>query len=396
MQVPAKPSPASRTPDAQPSQQPAKKDYGSYKPAADWSAVQAGSASLSRGQGGPSVEELQRQMNAAGAQPPLDVDGKLGPKTEAAVRRFQAQNGLTPDGSAGAQTLSTLDRGATFQASDNQWRARTDARNVIGSQESPTTAPTEQQRGATPAGTTRAGDLANASRARTAAATTSSAFAPEPGRANGTFASTKNEREQQAEQLLRTNGQWPPVEGRTYAIQIDQDAPPADASRRDQMGHLRSYSGETSVFRAVNGRLEEATPGPLRSASHPGQASTNGRFTDVNGDGNADIAHLRAGVYDYGSQSRSGRFNPTDHRSMKVARDLDQDGAIDRNEAARDYYATSLQWHEGGSSRPSSVGCQTMPPDDYRQFSDAVGAGDGGFTYVLVRRPNDTHGANPF
>jgi hypothetical protein len=174
---------------------------------------------------------------------------------------------------------------------------------------------------------------------------------------------------------------------------VDQDAPDTSASQAARTAHLRSYSGQTSVFRVEDGALREVD-GPFRSASHPGQRTTSG-FTDVNGDGQDDIAHLRPGVYDYGARPNGGgRFNPTRDAEIKVARDINHDGTIDADEDARaqhhDYFATGLQWHAGGAERPSSVGCQTMPPSDFARFSQAITSGEGSsFTYVLLRRPND-------
>lgn len=45
---------------------------------------------LRRGHSGPRVLELQQQLNALGASPPLVLDGKLGPKTEAAMKALLA------------------------------------------------------------------------------------------------------------------------------------------------------------------------------------------------------------------------------------------------------------------------------------------------------------------
>jgi hypothetical protein len=43
---------------------------------------------LGRGHCGPLVLALQKQLNAMGASPPLVLDGKLGPKTEAAMQKL--------------------------------------------------------------------------------------------------------------------------------------------------------------------------------------------------------------------------------------------------------------------------------------------------------------------
>lgn len=46
---------------------------------------------LTLGHSGPQVVELQKKLNAMGAKPPLVVDGKLGPLTNAAMRLLQKQ-----------------------------------------------------------------------------------------------------------------------------------------------------------------------------------------------------------------------------------------------------------------------------------------------------------------
>lgn len=59
------------------------------------------------------VAEWQGQLAAKGFSPGA-IDGKKGPKTEAAVRAFQRANGLEPDGIVGPKTLAKL--AATGQA----------------------------------------------------------------------------------------------------------------------------------------------------------------------------------------------------------------------------------------------------------------------------------------
>jgi peptidoglycan hydrolase-like protein with peptidoglycan-binding domain len=61
---------------------------------------------LRRGSQGPDVMELQRSLNAKGAN--LDVDGKFGPLTEAALKGFQAKNGCTGNGRVDAGTVGAL------------------------------------------------------------------------------------------------------------------------------------------------------------------------------------------------------------------------------------------------------------------------------------------------
>jgi len=57
---------------------------------------------LRRGAKGDLVEEIQAKVGAK-------VDGDFGPKTEAAVRQFQREHGLVPDGIVGPLTWSALE-----------------------------------------------------------------------------------------------------------------------------------------------------------------------------------------------------------------------------------------------------------------------------------------------
>ena len=59
------------------------------------------------GGGSPGVRRLQRELAAAG-QSPGPIDGRYGPRTQAAVRRLQAARHLQVDGIAGPQTLGDL------------------------------------------------------------------------------------------------------------------------------------------------------------------------------------------------------------------------------------------------------------------------------------------------
>ncbi|MBR5572136.1 MAG: peptidoglycan-binding protein [Oscillospiraceae bacterium] len=61
---------------------------------------------LSLGSGGSAVRELQEALNRHGYG--LAVDGVFGDKTKAAVRDYQAQNGLKKDGVVGEETWGSL------------------------------------------------------------------------------------------------------------------------------------------------------------------------------------------------------------------------------------------------------------------------------------------------
>ena len=66
----------------------------------------AGRPTLRRGATGDLVKQVQAKLN-------VDVVGNFGPKTEAAVRAFQREHNLTPDGIIGPATWAALDGVAT-------------------------------------------------------------------------------------------------------------------------------------------------------------------------------------------------------------------------------------------------------------------------------------------
>jgi len=67
-------------------------------------ATPTGSSSLAIG----SFLDIQRALNTLGVQPPVDEDGKTGPKSVAAIKAFQSKAGLVVDGSAGPATKAAL------------------------------------------------------------------------------------------------------------------------------------------------------------------------------------------------------------------------------------------------------------------------------------------------
>lgn len=55
-----------------------------------------------------SAKDVQHALNLLGAKPPLQEDGKPGPKTIAAIKSFQLAHGLAVDGVAGPKTKAAL------------------------------------------------------------------------------------------------------------------------------------------------------------------------------------------------------------------------------------------------------------------------------------------------
>jgi peptidoglycan hydrolase-like protein with peptidoglycan-binding domain len=81
---------------------------GSFGSAAPPPATDSGGRSTLRiGSTGPGVANVQRQLVKAGEQ--LEANGQFGPRTEAAVRRFQLARGIRPaDGTANPRTQAAL------------------------------------------------------------------------------------------------------------------------------------------------------------------------------------------------------------------------------------------------------------------------------------------------
>lgn len=56
------------------------------------------------------VTKIQGQLNKLGANPKLVTDGDYGPRTKAAVTKFQSEHGLDADGWAGPITQAELNK----------------------------------------------------------------------------------------------------------------------------------------------------------------------------------------------------------------------------------------------------------------------------------------------
>jgi peptidoglycan hydrolase-like protein with peptidoglycan-binding domain len=54
---------------------------------------------------------VQQSLNKLGAEPPLIVDGSFGLATVAAVKAFQQTKGLDVDGKVGPQTVAAIEQG---------------------------------------------------------------------------------------------------------------------------------------------------------------------------------------------------------------------------------------------------------------------------------------------
>ncbi|OJF17582.1 MAG: hypothetical protein A6D91_08085 [Bacillaceae bacterium G1] len=89
-----------------------------------------GETLLKKGMSGDEVRQLQQQLFDLGY--PLAVDGIFGPQTEAAVKQFQGDQGLTVDGIVGPKTFAALAAALERLASAPPAGANADTANEAG------------------------------------------------------------------------------------------------------------------------------------------------------------------------------------------------------------------------------------------------------------------------
>lgn len=88
------------------------------------------------GSRGAHVVRLQQALVERGFQlPGVGVDGKFGPETDDAVRRYQASRGLVADGVVGVTTMDSLDFDRPTIPVHNSKSLRTDLRSRVGNGE---------------------------------------------------------------------------------------------------------------------------------------------------------------------------------------------------------------------------------------------------------------------
>ncbi|MFZ5446342.1 MAG: peptidoglycan-binding domain-containing protein [Myxococcota bacterium] len=277
---------------------------------------------LRRGQSSEGVRELQKALNARGFR--LEEDGKFGPATEAAVRQFQQVTGAKVDGVVGPETVGKL-------------------RNAGPSTVSDYTPPTPTQ----------------------------------PTTINPTTTGTEREQyEMYASMIRRAGGEVCP-----------NGQPTVLGLRQGVGGSTRRYDDQFIVL-TPDGRVQR-----FSGATHPGQNSSRAS-PDVTGDGQGDVGMIRPGNYRVvpnGDHAGAPSFHV---RTLEGSgnlpgwRDTNHDGSFsDRERTGSESRRDTLNgvlFHQGGSNSPTSIGCQTMSPAEYRRFLDAVGGPRASFTYTLV------------
>ncbi|WDS36637.1 peptidoglycan-binding domain-containing protein [Pseudoxanthomonas sp.] len=100
-----------------PARQPGK-SHAAHSPSAE-----NGDGVLTRNEHGVAVKDLQEKLSRLGYMDAKDAIGTYGPKTEAAVEKFQQHNGLKGvDGKAGPETLASIDKQLQKQQGVDQLR----------------------------------------------------------------------------------------------------------------------------------------------------------------------------------------------------------------------------------------------------------------------------------
>lgn len=172
-----------------------------------------GSAAILRGHAGEDVLTIQRALNAAGATPPLAEDGLFGPKTEAALRAFQAQRGLSADGVVGRETVGAL---------------LPDLAGGLGDSYGPSAAPAPRapaHDAPPPQGGLRAGDLARDDQARRLLRDDGAAAVPAPsGPADQRLSQLQSRAVDSARRELDAGVREDPSAGNNRGARVDQYA----------------------------------------------------------------------------------------------------------------------------------------------------------------------------
>lgn len=277
---------------------------------------------LHQGSNGASVRELQQALNQRGFH--LEEDGRFGPATADAVRQFQRATGAQVDGIVGPETVGKL--------------------------------------AATPPGTNPV--------------STYRPTQPEPVRMSPVSGTEREQYDMYASMVTRAGGQVCP-----------NGQPTVLGLRQGVGGATRRYE-DTFVVLTPDGHVHR-----FNGATHPGQSRST-MSPDQNGDGVGDVGMIRPGNYQVvpnGPHAGAASFHVRTlggSGNLPGWRDTNHDGQYSEAErtASQNQRSTlsGVLFHQGNGSSPSSIGCQTLSPSEYRRFLDAVGGARASFTYTLV------------
>lgn len=336
--------------------------------------VASGRGTLSRGAHGESVRQLQEALNARGAN--LTADGDFGPETQAAVRRFQQQSGARVDGVVGPETMGKLNGAAPASPS---------TKDTVERGPSPggtPRAPTEARRRQQAPGSLRAGDLQRTDQSRR----------PAPaGGVTPTLApagASEAERYAHYSRIIEANGGQVNPDGQPTVLGLR-------GLSRDGTAHDTTSSRQYDDTFVVLTRDAGGNPHvrEFHGATHPGQRGSTSA-PDVTGDHVGDVGMIRPGNYNVvpnGAHGGNASYHVrTEGGSGRLPgwRDTNHDGRFSDAERTasqnRGDTLTAVLFHQGGTTAPRSIGCQTLAPNEYQQFIDTLGGPRARFNYTLV------------
>lgn len=327
-----------------------------------------GGNNVERGTNGEVVREAQRLLTAHGHA--VGDDGRFGPATKAAVEAFQRSRGIHVDGIIGPETLREL---RTSSAGVD--------RRAPGSDTGVVARPQDRIPGQTGADFARQAQIDAGRRQQPATPSAPASPAPavrgRPGAPAGgvtpTLAPSTATQAQRFEHyrniIMANGGQDPRTSDRPVVLGIrgiDRNGGAHETSNR------RQYD-DTMVVLNRNGTVTE-----LRGSTHAGQVTSSLV---------SSVGMIRSGNFDVvpnGPHGGAPSFHVQQNGSgtLPGIRDTNHDGRFSAAEIAQRNTMTAILFHTGTNDSPHSIGCQTLPPDEYRRFLGAVGS--RGFSYTLV------------
>ena len=308
---------------------------------------------VSSGQDGQSVREAQQLLQAHGQQ--VAVDGDFGPQTKNAVMAFQRSRGIAVDGVIGPDTMREL---------------RTSGAGVdrrAGPEAGLTPSAQDRVPGMTGADFQRRAEI-DAARRQSGAPTGAKAATVAPA-----GASERQKFDHYRGIIMANGGQDPLTSDKPVVLGVrGMDK----GGNRHETSNGRSYD-DTFVVLDKSGRVTELT-----GATHAGQKTSS--LVD-------HVGLIRTGNFNVvpnGVRSKDGGLASFHVRTLDGSgnipgiRDRNADGRMQDSEIARRDTMDEVLFHPGTATSPHSIGCQTMPPAEYRRFLEAVGG--RGFNFTLV------------
>ncbi|MBT9586786.1 peptidoglycan-binding protein [bacterium] len=310
---------------------------------------------LKRKSKGQSVKDLQNHLNQ-GAKNKLEVDGKFGPLTQKAVRKFQKQHNLTVDGKVGPETMAALNKGLKPAEAPKPTEAPKTAEEP-----KPTEAPKKAEE-PKPTEVPKKSDA--------------------PKKAEGI--------PQLADKKLSTQEKFDHYKAMVEAAggKVDTQRPTVlglrglgiDGKRHDS--GKNTGSGDDTFVVLGHDKKGNPTVTELKGATHA--AVKRGSVA-------GGVAQLRPGNYDV---SRRHDYKGHDAWAVNgggnvpVYRDRNRDGQISDAEkahaVANNTKGDGILFH---FDRGVSIGCQTLPVDQLGALNKAVGGGNFRYTLLDANRP---------